>query len=152
MQIKHFLVRHPRSGRAAAPPDAGFSLLEMLVTIAIMGLLIGLVAPAALRQLGRARASVAHDSIARMETVLDMYKLDVGSYPSTEQGLEALVQQPTDVANWNGPYLQGNKAPLDAWNHPYVYRSPSDRPGHDYDLCSKGPSDNASSGAMICNK
>jgi general secretion pathway protein G len=134
-----------------ARPDAGFTLLELLVVIAILGLLVALVAPAALRQLGSARNSVAHQSIERLDSILDMYKLDVGAYPTTDQGLEALVQQPANVPNWNGPYLKGDKPPLDAWNHPYVYRFPSTRPGHDYDLCSQGPSGNASGETMICN-
>ena len=95
--------------RRPLPQDAGFTLLELLVVIVILGLLIGLVAPAALRQLGSARASVARQSIERLGSVLDMYKLDVGSYPTTEQGLEALVEQPPDVANWNGPYVKGDK-------------------------------------------
>ena len=144
--------------RPSCPPqrparrEAGFTLLELLVVIAILGLLIGMVAPAVLRQLGNARGAVAHQSIERLGTVLDMYKLDVGEYPTTEQGLQALVQQPTDVANWNGPYLKDDRSPLDAWNHPYVYQEPSSRPGHDYDLCSKGPSGNASGDAMICNQ
>jgi general secretion pathway protein G len=56
--------------------------------------------------------------------VLDVYKLDVGSYPTTEEGLEALVQKPIDAANWNGPYLKGDQVPLDPWNHPYIYRNP----------------------------
>ena len=137
--------------RTSPAQDAGFTLLELLVVIAILGLLIGLVAPAALRQLGSARASVARQSIERLTSVLDMYKLDVGSYPTTEQGLQALVEQPTDVANWNGPYVKGDKPPIDAWNHPYVYRAPSTRPGHDYDLCSAGPSGNATGESMICN-
>jgi general secretion pathway protein G len=152
MQTKATHDQPARSNDSAPAPDGGFTLLELLVVIAILGLLIGLVAPAALRQLGHARASVATESIARLGSVLDMYKLDIGSYPSTEQGLEALVQQPTDVSDWNGPYLKGDKAPLDSWNHPYVYRSPSTRPGHDYDLCSKGPSGDASGTSMICNK
>jgi general secretion pathway protein G len=75
--------------------EAGFTLLELLVVIAILGLLIGLVAPAALRQLGGARISVAKQSIERIGSVLDMYKLDVGSYPSTDQGLHALVDRPS---------------------------------------------------------
>jgi general secretion pathway protein G len=134
-----------------ALPDAGFTLLEILVVIAIIGLLIGLVAPAALRQLSQARVSVAKQSIERISSVLDLYKLDVGSYPTTDQGLAALVQQPTGVGTWNGPYIKGNAAPVDPWNHPYHYRNPSDRPGHDFDLCSAGPSGNATSSEVICN-
>jgi general secretion pathway protein G len=130
--------------------EAGFTLLELLVVIAILGLLIGLVAPAALRQLGGARISVAKQSIERIGSVLDMYKLDVGSYPTTDQGLHALVERPTDVTTWNGPYLKG-KDPVDPWNHPYIYRDPSSREGHDYDLCSAGPSGNASGTEAICN-
>jgi general secretion pathway protein G len=129
--------------------DAGFTLLELLVVIAILGLLIGLVAPAALRQLGGARVSVAKQSIERLGTVLDMYKLDVGSYPSTDQGLQSLIEKPSGVDSWNGPYLKG-AAPVDAWNHPYTYRQPSTRSGHDYDLCSEGPNGTAGTDA-ICN-
>ena len=131
--------------------DAGFTLLEILVVIVILGLLIGLVAPAALRQLGGARISVARQSIERIGSTLDLYKLDVGTYPTTEEGLDALVSKPTDVSNWNGPYLKGDKSPVDPWNHAYVYRSPSDRSGHDYDLCSNGPSGGNAQADMICN-
>ncbi|HEY4173677.1 MAG TPA: type II secretion system major pseudopilin GspG [Rhodopila sp.] len=132
--------------------DEGFTLLELLVVIAILGLLIGLVAPAALRQLGGARVSVTHQSIERLASVLDLYKLDAGVYPTTEQGLEALVERPADVADWNGPYLKGEQMPMDPWNHPFVYASPSTRSGHDYDLCSKGPPGGGGQSDMICNK
>jgi general secretion pathway protein G len=132
--------------------DEGFTLLELLVVIAILGLLIGLVAPAALRQLGGARVSVAHQSIERLGSVLDLYKLDAGVYPTTEQGLQALVERPADVADWNGPYLKGEQMPIDPWNHPFVYTSPSTRSGHDYDLCSKGPPSGSGQSDMICNK
>lgn len=117
----------------------GFTLLELLVVLAILGLLIGLVAPAALRQLGSAKEKVAHQSIERLTSVLDIYKLDVGTYPTTEQGLEALLVRPSDVTNWSGPYLKGEKVPEDPWGHPFLYRMPSQRPGHDYDLYSLGP-------------
>ena len=140
-----------RLSPAAHDREAGFTLLEILVVIVILGLLIGLVAPAVLRQLGGARVSIAHQSIARLGSVLDMYKLDVGSYPSTDQGLQALVQAPAGVSNWNGPYVQSGQMPVDPWNHPYVYRDPSDRTGHDYDLCSTGPNGNATGDNMICN-
>jgi general secretion pathway protein G len=129
--------------------DAGFTLLELLVVIAILGLLIGLVAPAALRQLAGARVSVAKQSIERIGSVLDMYKLDVGSYPSTDQGLRALVEQPTGVTTWNGPYVKGG-VPVDPWNRQYVYRDPSTRSGRDFDLCSEGAS-GAGGNDEICN-
>ena len=130
--------------------ERGFTLLELLVVIAILGLLIGLVAPAALRQLGSARTSVARQSIERVASILDLYKLDVGSYPTSDQGLRALVEQPTSVTNWNGPYLKGN-VPVDPWNHPYAYRDPSARAGHDFDLCSAGPSGTGGD-QEICNQ
>jgi general secretion pathway protein G len=117
----------------------GFTLLELLVVLAILGLLIGLVAPAALRQLGSAKEKIAHQSIERLAGVLDIYKLDVGIYPSTEQGLQALITRPSGITRWNGPYLKGEKLPEDPWGRPFVYRSPSQRPGHEYDLLSLGP-------------
>jgi general secretion pathway protein G len=117
----------------------GFTLLELLVVLAILGLLIGLVAPAALRQLGSAKEKIAHQSIERLAGVLDIYKLDVGTYPTTDQGLQALITQPSGVTHWNGPYLKGEKVPEDPWGRPFIYRSPSQRPGHEYDLLSLGP-------------
>jgi general secretion pathway protein G len=141
--------------RASTRPrrDAGFTLLELLVVIAILGLLIGLVAPSVLRQLGGAKLSIARQSIERIGSILDLYKLDVGSYPSTDEGLQALVTRPSGAENWNGPYVKSNQVPLDPWNHPFLYRNPSNRQDHDYDLCSGGPNGNANGGAdQICNK
>ena len=132
--------------------EAGFTLLEILVVVAILGMLIGLVAPAALRQLGFARGSIAKQAIERLGTVLDLYKLDVGTYPPTDPGLQALVQRPAGPAVWNGPYVKGDAVPLDPWSHPFTYRAPSARALHDYDLCSRGPNgaqDNTEE--MICN-
>ena len=119
--------------------ERGFTLLELLVVLAILGLLIGLVAPAALRQLGSAKEKIAHQSIERLATVLEMYKLDVGTFPTTDQGLQALINKPPGVNRWSGPYLKGEKLPEDPWGRPYVYRSPSQRPGHEFDLYSLGP-------------
>lgn len=134
-----------------ADTEAGFTLLEILVVIAILGLLIGLVAPAALRQLGGARNSVAKQSIERIGSILELYKLDVGGFPSTDQGLAALNAKPAGVANWNGPYLKGEQSPMDPWSHPYVYRSPSTRGGHEYDLCSRGANNEQGIDQLICN-
>ncbi|MGE3622857.1 MAG: type II secretion system major pseudopilin GspG [Bdellovibrionales bacterium] len=117
---------------------AGFTILELLVVLAILGILIGLVAPTALRQLGTAKHKVAQQSIARISEVLDLYKLDTGGYPTTEQGLEALVAQPAGVTGWNGPYLKPVKIPLDPWNRPFQYRAPSQRADHAYDLFTYG--------------
>jgi general secretion pathway protein G len=130
--------------RARAPVrdrggQAGYTLLELLVVLAILGLLVGLVAPAALRQLGSAKEKVAHQSIERLTTVLDIYHVDVGAYPTTEQGLQALITQPPGVKRWNGPYLKGETVPEDPWGHPFLYRYPSERQGHDYDVYSLGP-------------
>jgi general secretion pathway protein G len=116
--------------------DAGFTLLEILVVVAILGLLIGL---------------VARQSIERIGSVLDLYKLDVGSYPTTDEGLAALVSKPSGVDVWNGPYLKADAVPVDPWNHPYIYRDPSERAGHEYDLCSQGPNPSAGESSLICN-
>ena len=86
------------------------------------------------------RASTAKQSIERLSAILDLYKLDVGNYPSTQQGLRVLVAKPSGVTGWNGPYLKGEGVPIDPWNHPIIYRSPSARRGHEFDLCSAGAS------------
>jgi len=149
-------LRTPRPAHARTirrPHDAGFTLIELLVVIAILGLLIALVAPAVLRQLGGAKLSIARQSIERIEQILDLYKLDVGTYPGSDDGLQALVTKPSGAENWNGPYVKSNQLPVDPWNHPYTYRNPSSREGHDYDLCSAGPGGNAGDTAsQICNK
>lgn len=151
----------PHIRRRAAPSaqwssrQRGFTLLELLVVLAILGLLIGLVAPAVLRQFGGAKEKIAAQSVERLGSILDLYKLDVGTYPTTEQGLKALIDAPSGVKNWHGPYLKDVSEPQDPWNHAYVYHNPSSRPKHDYDLCSLGPTGQpggTGDDAEICNK
>ena len=137
------MILSPRSIEHDRHDQRGFTLLELLVVLAILGLLVGLVAPAALRQLGSAKEKIAHQSIERLASVLDIYKLDVGSYPTTQQGLQSLITRPSGVAGWSGPYLKGEKLPADPWGRPFNYRSPSQRPAREYDLYSLGPSGQA---------
>ena len=82
---------------------------------------------------------IAHQSIERLASVLDIYKLDVGAYPTTDQGLQALITKPQGVTRWSGPYLKGDRVPEDPWGRPFQYRSPSQRPDHEFDLYSLGP-------------
>jgi len=149
------------ANRTASPlrrsRERGFTLLELLVVIAILGMLVYMVAPAALRQLGSSKQKIAAQSIERLVGVLDIYKLDVGSYPTSDQGLQALVSKPGDATGWAGPYVKSGKLPEDPWNHPYAYRSPSSRADHDFDLCSAGPNTQNSSAStsgsgQICNQ
>ncbi len=118
--------------------ERGFTLVELLVVLAILGLLIALVAPAMIRQLGSAKHKVAEQSIERLSGILDLYRLDVGNYPTTAQGLAALNDNAGNVAGWNGPYLKDAQGIVDPWGHPFQYRSPSERPKHSFDIISLG--------------
>jgi len=101
----------------------GFTLMELLVVLAILGLLAGLVGPQVLNQLGGAKSKTAKIQIKDLEQTLEMYKLDVGRYPNTDEGLVALVVKPAGVTGWNGPYLKSD-VPLDPWGREYQYRFP----------------------------
>lgn len=98
----------------------GFTLIELLVVLAILTLLAGLVGPRVLNQLGGAKSKTAGVQIADLEKSLELFKLDVGRYPTTEEGLDALVKKPGSVNGWAGPYLKGG-VPTDPWGHPYRY-------------------------------
>ena len=108
------------------------------MVLAILGLLIGFVAPAMIRQLGSAKHKVAEQSVERLAGILDLYRLDVGTYPTTEQGLEGLNAAPTGVTGWNGPYVKDATGIRDPWGREFQYRSPSQRPGHSFDIVSLG--------------
>ena len=113
----------------------GFTLLELLVVIVIIGLLAGYVAPRYFSQVGKSEVKVALAQIDAFGKALDQYRLDTGHYPSADAGLAALVTRPADEKKWDGPYL--NKAvPTDPWGKPYVYRNPGEH--GEYDLYTYG--------------
>lgn len=104
----------------------GFTLLELLVVVAIIGVLAAYVAPQYFSQVGKAETNAARAQIDAIEKALDQYRLDTGSYPTTELGLTALMQGPPNEPKWGGPYLRKN-VPLDPWGRPYLYRAPGER-------------------------
>lgn len=118
-----------------ARSQRGFTLLELLVVMVIIGLLTGYVAPRYFTQVGKSEAKVARAQIDAFEKALDAYRLDTGHYPTTEQGLAALMVQPSGVAKWQGPYLR-KAIPPDPWGRAYVYRRPGEH--GDYDIQSFG--------------
>ena len=106
----------------------GFTLIELLVVLAILTLLAGLVGPRVLNQLGGAKSKTAGVQIADLDKSLELFKLDVVRYPTTEEGLNALVTKPGSVNGWTGPYLKGG-VPSDPWGHPYRYANPGPNGG-----------------------
>jgi general secretion pathway protein G len=130
--------RESRDWRPMGPgasSSAGFTLIELLVVVVIIGLLAGLVAPRYFGQLGKSNVSVARAQIENFGKALDQYRIDVGSYPNTNQGLQALVVKPDGADKWQGPYL-AKSVPTDPWGRAYLYKSPGDH--GDYDLSSLG--------------
>jgi general secretion pathway protein G len=121
--------------RKAHRTVAGFTLLELLVVVVIIGLLAGFVAPRYFGQVGKSEVNVAKAQLDALEKALDQFRLDTGRYPNAEVGLKALVERPTNEPKWNGPYLR-KAIPLDPWGKPYVYRVPGEK--GDFDLISYG--------------
>ena len=113
----------------------GFTLLELLVVMVIIGLLVGYVGPKYFAQVGKSEIKTARAQINSISKALDLYRLDVGHYPNQESGLEGLMFPPSGELNWQGPYLQ-KALPLDPWGHSYQYKNPSER--GDYELFSFG--------------
>src|SRR5271170_3135735 len=114
----------------------GVTLIEMMVVVTIIALFAALVLPKMMHQADRAKVTSAHAQIDSFSTALGSYKLDTGTYPTTEQGLQALRVKPEAVSNWQGPYLPQD-VPLDPWQHPYVYKYPGEH-GDEPDIISYG--------------
>ena len=115
--------------------DLGFTLLELLVVMVIIGLLVGYVAPMYFKQVGKSEVKVARAQIESFGKALDQYRLDTGHYPTTEQGLQALVVKPVDEPRWDGPYLKKG-IPMDPWGNAYTFKRPGVK--GEYDIVSFG--------------
>jgi general secretion pathway protein G len=116
--------------------ERGFTLVEMLVVITIIGLIMGLIGPRVLNYLSESKVKAAKIQLQSFASALDLFYLDAGRFPSTAEGLTALVKQTPGVSAWNGPYLRGGNVPNDPWNHGYLYRSPGEH--GPYDITSYG--------------
>lgn len=122
--------------RGSGDGEAGFTLVEMLVVITIIGLIMGLIGPRVLNYLSESKVKAAKIQLQSFASALDLFYLDAGRFPSTAEGLAALVRRSPGVAAWNGPYLKGGAVPNDPWNNTYMYRSPGER--GPYDIVSYG--------------
>lgn len=115
----------------------GFSLIELIIVLVIMGLLAAVVGPKVYDKLARGKAEIAKIQIKEIEAALQLFSFEIGRYPNSNEGLEALVRNPGNLESWKGPYLNKSELPSDPWGKPYVYRCPGQH--GDYDLFSYGP-------------
>jgi general secretion pathway protein G len=135
VQVTSQTLQETRRQRADVRRMRGFTLLELLVVMVIIGLLAGIVAPQYFAQIGKSSTKVAHAQIESLGQALDQYRIDVGRYPTQDQGLAALHEAPPNVAKWRGPYLK-RAVPTDPWGRAYQYLQPGQH--GEYDLSSLG--------------
>ncbi len=126
------MVRRPTSRER----ECGYTLIELLVVLAILGLLVAIAVPQLMKSLERAKVDTVHVQIEKLGSILDLYRLEAGHYPSEQDGLRALVEAPAGLDRWNGPYLKNREALTDPWGNLYVYRLPGEH--GEYDLYSLG--------------
>ena len=143
MTNRRFKMKHSetqigsaRRRRSRVRGQRGFTLVEMLVVITIIGLIMSLVGPRVLNYLGESKVKAAKIQIQSFSSALDLFYLDAGRYPTTSEGLAALVKPAAGLATWNGPYVKGGVLPNDPWGKPYIYRSPGERSA--YEIVSYG--------------
>jgi general secretion pathway protein G len=118
--MRYFIPMGPRNKNGSA----GYTLMELLVVLGIIALLVALVAPQVIRYLGDARSGTARAQVKNIESALELYYLDTGTYPGTQVGLMSLVKAPADDLNWKGPYLKQETGLIDPWKKPYIYSNP----------------------------
>lgn len=121
----------PPAARVARRRQRGFTLIELLVVLVILGLISAFAAPQVIKYLGSAKQDSAKVQIERLGGVLDLYRLEVGSYPDGSNGLRALVEEPSGTAGWNGPYVKKEETLIDPWGNPYQYRHPGEHGPYD---------------------
>lgn len=135
MSERTLILKRKRRAAMQGGED-GYTLIEILVVITIIGLVVGLIGPRVLNYLGESKAKTAKIQIQGFASALDLYYLDTGRYPTGSEGLGALVRRSGSLTSWNGPYLKGGNVPNDPWGKPYIYRSPGEH--GNYDIISYG--------------
>jgi general secretion pathway protein G len=125
-----------REARQKGGDEHGYTLVELLVVLAILGLLVAIAAPRVIKYLGSAKVDTAKIQVEQLGNSLDLYHLELGHYPTDQEGLQALVDRPPQAQSWNGPYLKNRQSLIDPWGRPYLYKSPGEH--GDYDLYTLG--------------